>query len=116
MIMTTFQIFKRNNGKHYYRIVTESGHNIMSSDGYVKKNDWLIAIDQVKEHILNNSSIRLKVQNDRKWGFTLSGSDRSIVGYSMSFQTKNQCDKWLSILKSYLPESKITELSTQTTW
>jgi len=111
--MTKFELFKRNNGKHYYRIMTETGHNIMSSDGYVRKNDCLIAVDQVKEHILNNESIQLKEKANHKWFFTLSGTDRSIVGYSMPFQNKNQCDKWISILRQYLPKSKVVELNSQ---
>jgi len=109
--MTTIQVFRRNNGKFYYRIIADTGHNIISSDGYAKKADCFHAVQETQKQILNEHNIQIEPVGKDEYMFKITGSDNSIVGYSMPFHNKKQCEKWIKILQKYLPDSAVEELT-----
>lgn len=109
--MTTFHVFKRHNGKYYYRLIAASGHNLVSSDGYASRSDCLGAIEQLKMLIRRRGHVELNETTGNKWKFLVAGTDRSIIGYSMLFNTRKQCIKWVDLLKEFLPKAETMEIA-----
>jgi len=106
----TFEIFTRNNGRFYYRTIADIGHNLLSSDGYETKKECMAAIEQVQKNILNKNCIEIEKLPDDEYKFRVFGNDGTIVGYSMDFHSKKQCEKWIEIMKNNIPVSEITEI------
>ena len=109
--MTTFEIFRRNNGRYYYRTIADSGHNLLSSDGFETKQECLRAIREAKENIMNTDKIKLEKLPEKEYKFILHGNGDNIVGYSMNFHSEKQCKKWIGIMQHSFPGSEITEIA-----
>jgi len=109
--MTTFEIFTRNNGKYYYRVMADTGHNILSSDGYIDKRECRKIIKQVKERIQNPENICIDETGYNSWKFFVADATGVPIGYSMDFHSKRQCEKWVELMKECLPNSNVTELN-----
>ena len=100
--MFTFDFFERNNGKHYYRLIAESGHNIISSDGYVDEKDCHTAARLLKIQIGRDENIVLEETTSDEYKFKVLGPDKSNIGYSMLFHSEKQCQKWINMLRQFL--------------
>lgn len=107
--MTTFEIFTRNNGKFYYRVMADTGHNILSSDGYSNKTECKKIIKQVKEQIKDFDNINMDETTYNSWKFFVADNNGVPIGYSMDFHSKRQCEKWINLMKECLPDSEIVE-------
>lgn len=109
--MTRFEIFKRHNGRFYYRVIADTGHNILSSDGYEEKLDCENAIAAVKEKILNKGELIIEKVDPESWKFMIKGNGEWPVGYSMDFHSEKQCNNWIKLMRQYLPDSKVVDLT-----
>jgi len=109
--MTRFEVFKRHNGRYYYRVIADTGHNILSSDGYETKEDCEQAINSVKDKILNKSDFILEKVDGDAWKFIIKGDNDWPVGYSMDFHTEKQCNNWIKLMQEYLPDSNVIDLA-----
>ena len=105
------EIFKRNNRKHYYRIIADTGHNIMSSDSYLSRRKCLNAVEYLRHNIMDKKNIRINELEKGEWNFTVLGPNTSIVGHSMSFHSESQCGKWIQLLQEHIPQSEIFEMA-----
>lgn len=109
--MTRFEIFKRHNGRFYYRVIAETGHNILSSDGYEEKRECENAIAAVKEKILLKGELIIEKVDPEAWKFVIKGNGNWPVGYSMDFGSESQCNKWIKLMQEHLPVSKVIDLT-----
>ena len=109
--MKAFEIFTRNNGRFYYRVITESGHNILSSDGYVEKKECQDVIEDVKEYFRRRKPVPIEQVTDDQWKFTLTNPENMIIGYSMIFHSRSQCEKWIRLMEEHLPLAETVELN-----
>lgn len=109
--MTRFEIFKRNNGRFYYRVIADTGHNILSSDGYETKSDCENAIDKAKEKIARKSELLIEKKDPEAWKFIIKGESDWPVGYSMDFHSEKQCNNWIKLMQEHLPDSKVIDLT-----
>jgi hypothetical protein len=107
--MAIIQVIKNRYSKYYYKIMVELGTDVFASDGYVKKSDCLIAFEQAKLFINDKKNINIKETTDQKWKFSVTGSDNSVVGYSIPFGSKRQCVSWIIHLRSHLNNADIVE-------
>ncbi len=107
--MTTVEIFTRNNGKFYYRVLSDTGHNIISSDGYTDKKECKKIIHQVKEQIQKPECININETEYNSWKFFVADPTGIPIGYSMDFHSKSQCEKWINRMVESLPDSAILE-------
>ncbi|MBL0267288.1 MAG: DUF1508 domain-containing protein [Chitinophagaceae bacterium] len=89
--MTRFDIFKRHNGRYYYRVIAETGHNILSSDGYENKTGCQEAIRSVKNKISKKEELLIEKADSETWKFIVKGDHNWPVGYSMNFHSEKQC-------------------------
>lgn len=108
--MTKIEIFKRNNRKHYYRIIADTGHNIMSSDSYLSRRRCLNAVEYLRHNIMDKKNIRINELEKGEWNFTVLGPNTSIVGHSMSFHSQSQCGKWIQLMQEHIPQAQIFEM------
>lgn len=109
--MTRFEIFKRHNGRYYYRVIADTGHNILSSDGYEMKLDCKQAVNAVKEKILNKGELLIEKIDPETWKFIIKGNADWPVGYSMDFHSEKQCNNWIKLMQEHLPASKVIDLT-----
>lgn len=109
--MTRFEVFRRHNGRYYYRVIADTGHNILSSDGYETKAECENAIITVKEKIQSKGELIIEKVDPEAWKFMIKGNGDWPVGYSMDFHSEKQCNNWIKLMQEYLPDSKIIDLS-----
>lgn len=107
--MTTFEIFTRNNGKYYYRVLAETGHHIISSDGFNDKKECKRIINQVKEQIQKPECISIDETDFNSWKFFVADPTGLPIGYSMDFHSRSQCEKWVNRMAESLPGSIVLE-------
>ncbi|MBK6828522.1 MAG: DUF1508 domain-containing protein [Chitinophagaceae bacterium] len=88
--MTRFEIFKRHNLRFYYRVIAETGHNILSSEGYENKTGCQEAILSVKNKISKKEELLIEKTDSETWKFIVKGDQNWLDGYSMSFQSVKQ--------------------------
>ena len=105
--MATIKISKNTNSKYYYQIMTDEMPETFRSDGYVKKTDCLIAIEQARLFINDKTCIRIQETADRKWRFVVTGSDRSVVGRSAPFNSQRQCFSYIIRMRNDLNNADI---------
>lgn len=110
-MIRAFELFTRNNGRYYYRLVAETGHIILSSDGYRYKKECLNAINEVKARMMNagEGDIHIMHTKNVSWKFIITNITKDIVGYSMDFHSEKQCKKWISLMQKYLPVATIIQ-------
>lgn len=105
------EVFKRNNGSFYYSTISDTGHNILSSDGYAKKETCISTITLAKKNIVNVSLLKLGQTGKEQYSFTVAGSQQSITGYSMPFHSAKERDNWIKLMQQYLPTSAVIDLT-----
>jgi len=110
-MITTFEVFTRNNGRYYYRVIAETGHNILSSDGYETIAECFDAINDVRKQIKDRDNIDIRQSDDSTWKFSITDMSNVIVGYSMAFHSQKQCEKWIRLMQEYLPRARIVQLT-----
>lgn len=110
-MIRAFEVFTRNDGRYYYRVVGETGHNILSIDGYPDKKECLNTIDEVKTQIMNAGNIHIKHTENASCKFIVTSINEAVIGYSMDFHSEKQCKKWISLMQNHLPAASIIQLT-----
>lgn len=110
--MTKIELFKRNNDRFYFRVITETGHNMLSSDGYETKPECENIVDLLKRNITEKQLVSVENKNPETWKFTVNSNAGVPIGYSMDFHNKRQCNNWLKILREHLPAAPVFDLTT----
>lgn len=112
--MFRFNFFERNNGKHYYRLIADSGHSVIASDGYVDLKDCYTAARLLKMQIKKDENIVLEETTSDEYKFKVLGPDKSNIGYSMPFRSEKQCMKWINLLREFLSKPAAFNFDYQT--
>lgn len=105
------ELFKRNNNRYYFRVIADTGHNMLSGDGYETLEECKNIVAQVKKNIMEPHFISFENSTGDEWKFIINSKEGAAIGYSMDFHNKKQCANWLHLMQEHLPPASISDLT-----
>ncbi|SEM74013.1 hypothetical protein SAMN05421856_10668 [Chryseobacterium taichungense] len=107
--MGKFIVTKRVNDEFQFNLKTDSGENILTSDGYNQKNSCLIGIEAVRAMAHDDARyVRKIAKNDREY-FVLRAKNGRILGKSRLYYTELEMENGINSLKINAPNAEVID-------
>ena len=97
--MGKFVITTRKNGELQFHLKSDSGHNLLSSEGYNARAGCLNGIESVKKNALLDGHFDPKNSTNGKFYFNLKSSNGQIVGTSDMYADENKRNESIEEVK-----------------
>lgn len=109
--MGKFVISKRTNGEFQFNLNAGNGQTILTSEGYVTKNNAENGIESVKRNALDDAKFDRKTSSNGKAYFNLKATNGQIIGSSQMYETEASRDNGIESVKNNAPEAVVEDLT-----
>ncbi len=109
--MTKFEMFKGNDNQHYFRLKSEDGKVLLSSEAYSQKDNATKGIESVKRNIAIAERLEKKQSEVGKHFFNVKSTNGQVVGTSAQFDTPELRDQWIEKLRKATPQAQVIEVA-----
>jgi len=109
--MSKFQIFKAVNNEYRFRLKSNNGEIILSSEGYTAKQSCNTGIQSVKTNAPNNSNYDKKSSRNGEPYFVLKANNGEIIGTSEMYSSTYARDNGIEAVKRDAPLATIEDLT-----
>lgn len=109
--MGKFVISKRTNGEFQFNLNAGNGQTILTSEGYVTKNNAENGIESVKRNALDDAKFDRKTSSNGKAYFNLKATNGQIIGSSQMYETEASRDNGIESVKNNAPEAIVEDLT-----
>ena len=109
--MGKFVISKRTNGEFQFNLNAGNGQTILTSEGYVTKNNAENGIESVKRNALDDAKFDRKTSSNGKSYFNLKATNGQIIGSSQMYETEASRDNGIESVKNNAPEAIVEDLT-----
>lgn len=111
--MAKFEITKRKNGEFQFNLKAGNGEIILSSEGYVTKDNCKKGIASVmKNGPLDERYDKLTAKNGKPY-FNLKATNGQIIGTSEMYANESGRDKGIESVKKNSPGATIVDLTVE---
>lgn len=95
-----FEIFKSQSGeKFYFRLKTDDGNVVLSSQGYASKDSCKNGTTSVKNNAGEDDNYEIKQSANGKWFYNLLAKNKQVIGTSQMFDSEEAMEAERSATK-----------------
>jgi uncharacterized protein YegP (UPF0339 family) len=105
----TFQIIRGENQQYYFRLKTALGEIILHSDGFKVREGAEKGIELIKLSVYHEEKFKRKISLDGRYYFEILSMEKNILGTSGMFDTIQECDHGISLVKDLAPDAMIED-------
>ena len=109
--MAKFEITKRKNGEFQFNLKAGNGEIILTSEGYVAKDNCKKGIASVQKNAPLDERYDRKVAKNGSPFFNLKASNGQIIGSSEMYSGEAARDKGIESVKRNAPDAKTVDLT-----
>lgn len=107
-----FEVFKgENDGKFYFNLKAGNGQVILSSQGYVNKEDCLSGVESVRNHAADEKYFEVKESADGKGFFNLKASNGQVIGRSQMYASESGLKNGIESIQARSQEASVEDLT-----
>lgn len=104
-----FQIIRGKNEKYYFRLRMADGAIILHSDGFKVRDGAEKGIELVRLSVYYDERFKRKISRDGRYFFEIMSMENHILGTSRRFNTIQDCDRAIGLVKDLAPEATIED-------
>jgi hypothetical protein len=95
-----FEIFSSQSGdKFYFRLKTDDGNVVLSSQGYASKDSCKNGTTSVKNNAGEDDNYEIKQSSNGKWFYNLLAKNKQVIGTSQMFDSEEAMEAERSATK-----------------
>ena len=104
-----FKIKQNKVGEYEFSLYAGNGQEILYSEGYTTKAGCENAIELTRRNSLREEAFEKKITSNGKYYFWLKAQNGQIMTTSGYYESENQRDNGIELVKKYAPDAKIKE-------
>jgi uncharacterized protein YegP (UPF0339 family) len=104
-----FEIYEGKNGKHYFRLTSRNGQNILSSQGYASKASCKNGIESVKNNGTSEDRFEVNEASNGKFYFNLLAGNKQVIGKSQMYANKRTCQGGIAAVQRVAAEAGVED-------
>ena len=104
-----FKIKQNKVGEYLFSLYAGNGQEILYSEGYTTKAGCENAIELTRRNSLREEAFEKKTSSNGKFYFWLKAQNGQIMTTSGYYESENQRDNGIELVKKYAPDAKIKE-------
>jgi uncharacterized protein YegP (UPF0339 family) len=104
-----FEIYTDKAGEFRFRLKSENGQTIGSSEGYKAKKGALNGIESVKKNASDENQYALK-EGKSKWYFNLKAKNSQVILSSRGYTSEAGANKGIKSVMNAAPDAKVVEV------
>ena len=108
-LMSTFELFRDADEDLCFRLKTQRGMVLLTSEGFANKSDAEEAIELV-QRLAPEARNYERTRSDTGHGFTLQTYEGEVVGTSKQFASVSERDKAIEAVKDDAPDAEVLGL------
>lgn len=109
--MLKIELTSTREGKHFYKLIDESGKVLLLSEGYEQKDKALNGIELLKNNALSEENIELKTSTTGLYYISLKTSNGQVIGNSTNFKNHEFSNHLIRRIAKEAPDSEIIEIA-----
>jgi len=98
-----FKIFIGKNSQFYFHLTAANGEIILSSEGYIAKENAIAGINSVKVNASNDARYKRLIAKNGQHYFTLHAANEQIIGTSEMYVAAQGRDNGIESVKKNAP-------------
>ena len=104
-----FKITQNKIGEYLFSLYAGNGQEILYSEGYTTKAGCENAIESTRRNSSREDAFQKKTTSNGKYYFWLKAQNGQIMATSSYYESENQRDNGIELVKKYAPDAKIKE-------
>ena len=104
-----FKIRQNKVGEYEFSLYAGNGQEILYSEPYMTKAGCENAIESTRRNSLREEAFEKKITSNGKFYFWLKAQNGQIMATSNYYESENQRDNGIELVKKYAPDTKIKE-------
>ena len=104
-----FKIKQNKIGEYLFSLHSGNGQELMYSEPYLSIASCNNAIESVRRNSLREEAFEKRVSSNGKHYFWLKAQNGQILATSGYYESENQRDNGIDLIKKYSPDAKIKE-------